>query len=1245
MAGGDPKEVSFSGTVRTDSPTPSPTAALRGTSSYAYFASKKNPKVGGGAKPDFHISTYVKPDGSPQASPVKSPLEPEPPASPGNASLVGLSAGKKAATKAVDFLHRRPREARSMAETLNPVERDGLVENIYELLRVASARDAHNRFTALRLPDTIIIRNGLIYKWYFTSKNGGVMRKNRSRLHREEVRDALLKKGARNVSKIVAVYLTSTSARVKAGTHPDEDENPRDAQPRSPTTPGRPQDIKTHTPLVHCDYLDAEQLRLFLDDDVLSRNGILQAFVEPSTDRMTTIEATFSPATTLLERRVNVNKMDDHRFPAVERMVTFDGADHYSDIVPVQRPQTITALKEGCLAIKDHIAGVGPFYLDVGRMVLYLREDSKRQLWLLWCTSFRCTPRPDDPKVTNFGPLTLHTRMTVDRSGENGSTRRREKAAGVGSTNLEEKSRVPTTGVVVQDPVDGQREWGPEIATEEQSKEEADKGDRRHLVYNIPPVGLLDVLFEPGVLTGGKPDGYRIKDRDDMTDGAAADAAAAAARKQKKDKASADAAGSGPVTKITASEKHRSTRLTKGMELASGELYDDALLICQTAPDLESLKTTQQRQSERLAAAKTLWGVADEKAREREAVVNQKLAEQAEKKKAEQNTYNVRMLKRHRGVDGVDTEISLNLEDLAPSGPLDGAEQSPYGEGVGMLTVQIPENEEGQDKRAQETPKGDDAAAEGEEEDPMARQRNEVLRQLGYTEQVSPGEVDEELQRQLEMLRGLPRNHPTMLEFVRKQRLRISKGENLIIDTQESEKKAAERKARITRSSMGRTGMEMPSPKVSKSQLLEVTRRHTNKLPRRAPDLNRPGSAPVTSSAAAALEKLGAKPALASDDTRNGANSSRRRVRPVSANVSATTAARWGVKAGMAMVDEAAAVQEVSDRHAKAIQAVEDAVPKPQRPLWKQRDSVASTSGAGGIKPLSQMRARSAGAVKPGTEASQSQRVPVPPAASKPRPESAPAPSSSGRITTTAGGGGTGGVNEIAERRRAASEEKYRQLMGYNDKLRLPSSDKENDDAAAAAAPSTGQQQRKAVGRPGSAAPRGGSARPSSAAMAPRRGLSGGAGTVRPSSARPISSAFGDSAPVAPEGGGGGGGGLGGRRRPVDGKRRVQSARVRGRSATATANNDGEYGGRIVRARPQSALVPGKSASPRRGAQKLGADTWLKNVLAETQSLISSVKKEQELYTAEADKLEGQLYERTGMNAAAYHTVRLPPRQ
>ena len=502
------------------------------------------------------------------------------------------------AKKVANTLHKRKgKENRKMAELILPIERDGLVANLYAYLGTATDNQlaglgdsGTSRFSALRVPDTIVMRNGLIHSWFFTAKSGALLRKNRAKLNREEVTRTFRAKGAKNRTGVIAVYLTSSSTRAPPGGQEPSDEG--SDGPPMPTTPGRPKDVKTHTPTVHCDYLDKAGLAEFLETEDFSRNGVLQAFIEPNTVRMSTIEATWSPATTLIERRVNVNEIDDPRFPVVERMVTFDGAEHYSDLLPVQRAATNATIKAGCAAIKAHLSGVYPSYLNVGRMVLQLREDRQRRVWLLWCTSFRCTPTPGQPTM---GPLTLHTRLTV-------TNQRQEEARPVKPSPQRKRQREgkavnPTTGVVVQEPRPLQV-YGAELSKLEGDGEE----ERRHLVYNVPPVGLHDVLFAPGAaLDAGHKNGYTVADKkpDDDADESTGGGGYGSDEDDGSDGGRRGAALS-TTTRLLPSENHRATRLTKNSQLAEGGLYRDALLICKTAPDLESLKSSSQRQAERV---------------------------------------------------------------------------------------------------------------------------------------------------------------------------------------------------------------------------------------------------------------------------------------------------------------------------------------------------------------------------------------------------------------------------------------------------------------------------------------------------------------------------------------------------------------------------------------------------------------------------------------------------------------------
>ena len=121
-------------------------------------------------------------------------------------------------------------------------------------------------------------------------------------------------------------------------------------------------------------------------------------------------------------------------------------------------------------------------------------------------------------------------------------------------------------------------------------------------MYNVPPVGLHDVLFAPGAaLDAGHKNGYTVADKkpDDDADESTGGGGYGSDEDEGSDGGRRGAALS-TTTRLLPSENHRATRLTKNSQLAEGGLYRDALLICKTAPDLESLKSSSQRQAERV---------------------------------------------------------------------------------------------------------------------------------------------------------------------------------------------------------------------------------------------------------------------------------------------------------------------------------------------------------------------------------------------------------------------------------------------------------------------------------------------------------------------------------------------------------------------------------------------------------------------------------------------------------------------
>ena len=82
---------------------------------------------------------------------------------------------------------------------------DGIIDNLYHYLW---AKDAlFNSGPYILLPDTIIYKYGDPTFWYFTSKDGTIMRKSKKNVNNKEIEKSFLKGSKSN--QIVAVLYTN----------------------------------------------------------------------------------------------------------------------------------------------------------------------------------------------------------------------------------------------------------------------------------------------------------------------------------------------------------------------------------------------------------------------------------------------------------------------------------------------------------------------------------------------------------------------------------------------------------------------------------------------------------------------------------------------------------------------------------------------------------------------------------------------------------------------------------------------------------------------------------------------------------------------------------------------------------------------------------------------------------------------------------------------------------------------------
>ncbi|CAE7288819.1 unnamed protein product [Symbiodinium sp. CCMP2592] len=237
---------------------------------------------------------------------------------------------------------------------------------------------------ALRIPDTIVFKFNYPSVWYFTSLDGTLKRKHKSKLNDEYIFQQFLKRPP--ACGIVAYYVRTVVDAEDA--HKGLAENVP-----APTT---------------IEYLNEAQLHDFLFNRQREKgSGLLQKFLEPFGDRNNMIRALWSPKVCLLERRLNCLNLNDTRYDMYERAVTFEGPDFHSEVTPVRGSTLANKVLHIAETIVQHVKGATNDRVDITRLALNFKVDHKDHLYFLFASSVRLSA------PTGALPLEVNTKLQV----------------------------------------------------------------------------------------------------------------------------------------------------------------------------------------------------------------------------------------------------------------------------------------------------------------------------------------------------------------------------------------------------------------------------------------------------------------------------------------------------------------------------------------------------------------------------------------------------------------------------------------------------------------------------------------------------------------------------------------------------------------------------------------------------------------------------------------------------------------
>jgi len=100
-----------------------------------------------------------------------------------------------------------------------------------------------------------------------------------------------------------------------------------------------------------------------------------------------------------LQRRVNINSIDNPKINLYDKIVTFEGAEHFSMLDSITSPALASDIQKICTNIAKHIKEINMGRVKISKMVLHFKIDPLERLWLLYTTGLRVIDKNNELKI------------------------------------------------------------------------------------------------------------------------------------------------------------------------------------------------------------------------------------------------------------------------------------------------------------------------------------------------------------------------------------------------------------------------------------------------------------------------------------------------------------------------------------------------------------------------------------------------------------------------------------------------------------------------------------------------------------------------------------------------------------------------------------------------------------------------------------------------------------------------------